>query len=49
MPPPTSKTLTQFYIQGRHLEKICEYLNCEPSDLYEWKPAKDTQSPETTR
>ena len=33
-------------IQGKHLEKICEYLNCEPNDLYEWKPAKDTQSPE---
>ena len=33
-------------IQGKHLEKICEYLNCEPNDLYDWKPAKDTQSPE---
>ena len=34
-------------IQGKHLEKICEYLNCEPNDLYEWKPAKDTQNVET--
>jgi len=34
-------------IQGKHLEKICEYLKCEPNDLYEWKPAKDTQNVET--
>ena len=29
-------------IQGKHLEKICEYLRCEPNDLYEWKPNRDT-------
>ncbi|MFZ1700569.1 MAG: helix-turn-helix transcriptional regulator [Pyrinomonadaceae bacterium] len=34
-------------IQGKHLEKICEYLNCEPNDLYDWKPNKSTQNVET--
>lgn len=29
-------------IQSKHIEKICAYLNCEPNDLYEWKPDKDT-------
>lgn len=33
-------------IQGKHLEKICEYLNCEPNDLYEWKPNRDTVNPD---
>ncbi len=33
-------------IQGKHLEKICEYLRCEPNDLYEWKPNRDTVNPE---
>ena len=33
-------------IQGKHLEKICEYLNCEPNDLYEWKPDKNTVNAE---
>ncbi len=33
-------------IQGKHLEKICEYLRCEPNDLYEWKPNRDTQDVE---
>jgi DNA-binding Xre family transcriptional regulator len=31
-------------IQGKHLEKICEYLKCEPNDLYEWRPNRDTQN-----
>lgn len=25
-------------INNNHLERICEYLNCEPNDLYEWRP-----------
>ena len=33
-------------VQGKYLEKICEYLRCEPNDLYEWKPNRDTVSPE---
>ena len=33
-------------IQGKHLEKICEYLKCEPNDLYEWKPNRDTPDAE---
>lgn len=33
-------------IQGKHLEKICEYLRCEPNDLYEWKPNRDTVNAE---
>ena len=33
-------------IQGKHLEKICAYLNCEPNDLYEWKPDKNTVNAE---
>lgn len=33
-------------IQGKHLEKICEYLRCEPNDLYEWKPGRDTANAE---
>src|SRR5438034_8248005 len=31
-------------IQGKHLEKICEYLNCTPDDIYEWRPGRDTQN-----
>lgn len=31
-------------IKSKHLETICEYLKCEPNDLYEWKPSKDTQN-----
>ncbi len=34
-------------IHSKHLEIICELLNCEPSDLYDWKPSKDTQNIET--
>lgn len=26
-------------INNKHLERICEYLNCEPNDLYEWRPS----------
>ncbi len=26
---------------------ICEHLNCEPNDLYEWKPNNDTLNTET--
>ncbi len=33
-------------IQGKHLEKICEYLRCEPNDLYEWKPDRNTVLPD---
>ena len=33
-------------VQGKHLEKICEYLKCEPNDLYEWKPNRDTVKPD---
>jgi len=33
-------------IQGKHLEKICEYLRCEPNDLYEWKPNRNTVNAE---
>lgn len=31
-------------IQAKHLEKICEYLKCEPNDIYEWKPGKDVSN-----
>lgn len=33
-------------IKGKHMEKICEYLRCEPNDLYEWKPNRDTVNAE---
>lgn len=33
-------------IKCKHLEKICEFLNCEPNDLYEWKPSKNTPNAE---
>ncbi|MGQ0542828.1 MAG: helix-turn-helix domain-containing protein [Blastocatellia bacterium] len=33
-------------IQAKHLEKICAYLRCEPNDLYEWKPDRDTVNAE---
>jgi DNA-binding Xre family transcriptional regulator len=29
-------------IKSDYLEKICELLNCEPNDLYEWKPSNLT-------
>lgn len=29
-------------INNKHLEKICEFLNCTPNDLYEWKPSANT-------
>lgn len=29
-------------IKSKHLERICEYLNCEPNDLYEWRPSANT-------
>ncbi len=34
-------------VQGKHLEKICEYLGCTPDDLYEWKPNRDTVNADT--
>ncbi len=34
-------------INSKHLEILCERLNCEPSDLYAWKPASDTVNVET--
>lgn len=34
-------------ISTKHLELICTYLNCEPNDLYEWKPDKGTVNAET--
>ena len=33
-------------IKNKHLELICELLNCEPNDLYEWTPSKDTANPD---
>jgi DNA-binding Xre family transcriptional regulator len=29
-------------IRSKHLEMICEYLKCEPNDLYEWRPDSDS-------
>jgi DNA-binding Xre family transcriptional regulator len=29
-------------IKNDYLEKICELLNCEPNDLYDWKPSNNT-------
>ena len=34
-------------IQAKHLEKICEFLNCTPDDLYQWTPAADTRNVDT--
>jgi DNA-binding Xre family transcriptional regulator len=34
-------------IQGKHLEKICEFLNCTPDDLYQWTPSADTRNVDT--
>ena len=34
-------------INSTHLEKLCEMLNCEPNDLYQWIPsanARDTEN-----
>lgn len=28
-------------ISYRHMELICERLNCTPNDLYSWKPNRD--------
>lgn len=28
-------------IHNRHLELICERLNCTPNDLYAWKPDRE--------
>jgi len=33
-------------IQAKHLVKICEYLKCEPNDVYEWRPNRDTVNPD---
>jgi DNA-binding Xre family transcriptional regulator len=34
-------------IKYSHMENICELLNCEPNDLFEWKPSKTTLHIET--
>lgn len=34
-------------ISSAHTEKICEILNCEPNDLYEWTPSPNMQNAET--
>lgn len=34
-------------INSTHLEKLCEMLNCEPNDLYQWTPSANTQNVET--
>ena len=34
-------------IQSKHLEKICEFLNCTPDDLYDWTPSSDTKNADT--
>ena len=31
-------------INNGHLEKICEFLNCTPDDLYEWTPSANTRN-----
>lgn len=33
-------------INSTHLEKLCEMLNCEPNDLYEWTPSASVQNAE---
>lgn len=33
-------------INSKHLEILCEILNCEPNDLYEWTPSSNTQNAE---
>lgn len=33
-------------INSKHLERICEYLNREPNDLYEWRPSQNTLNTE---
>jgi DNA-binding Xre family transcriptional regulator len=33
-------------IKNDYLEKICELLNCEPNDLYEWRPSNLTANVE---
>lgn len=42
---PTAHNLLSLRVESirySHMEKICELLNCEPSDLFEWKPSKTT-------
>lgn len=34
-------------INNKHLERICEFLNCQPNDLYEWRPSSGTLNIET--
>jgi len=34
-------------INDAHLEKICEFLNCTPDDLYEWTPSATTHNTDT--
>ena len=33
-------------IQSKHLEMICEFVKCEPNDLYEWRPDSDILAPD---
>lgn len=33
-------------IKNDYLEKICELLNCEPNDLYEWRPSSTAANAE---
>lgn len=28
-------------IHSKHLEAICEHLNCTPNDLYSWRPDRE--------
>ena len=34
------------YVKDEHLEKLCLLLHCTPNDLYDWKPSKNTLTPE---
>ncbi len=46
---PTASNLLNNHvlsIKSDYLEKICELLNCEPNDLYEWKPSNNTANVE---
>lgn len=46
---PTASNLLNHRVQSvknSSLEKICELLSCEPNDLYEWTPSKNTLNQE---
>src|SRR5437763_5442144 len=34
-------------INHKHLEKICEFLNCTPNDIYDWQPVAKTSNADT--